>query len=344
MVATVPARRREGSGAVTLDTVAAVAGVSRTTASRVVNGDPRVAAPLRAAVEEAVARLAFVPNRAARSLAGRRTNSVALLLREPAERGVVDPYLSGVLIAVNRALTGTGMQLVVLVPPADESPRRVASYVRSHVDGAMLVSLHDGDALPVELARSGLPLVSGGRLVEPHPGIGVVDSDNTGGAHLATQHLVATGRRTIAMIAGPPDMTAAVDRLAGFRTAMRAAARPLDLVAYGDFTSASGERAMRELLEREPGIDGVFAASDTMAMGALHALRDAGRAVPEQVGVVGFDDVPLAEHTSPPLTTVRQAADEQARVMVRTLLTLIGGGPVAEPVVLPTELVVRSSG
>jgi DNA-binding LacI/PurR family transcriptional regulator len=341
---TTPARRGRGTGAATLDMVAAMAGVSRTTASRVVNGDPRVAAPLRAAVEDAVARLNFVPNQAARSLATRRTNSVALLLREPAERGVADPYLSGMIVSVNQALAGTGIQLVVLMPPVDESHLRVANYLRSHVDGAILVSLHDGDALPVELARSGLPLVSAGRLVEDHPGVGVVDCDNAGGARLATQRLLESGRRTIAVIAGPPDMTAAVDRLAGFRAALRAAARPVDLVAYGDFTSSSGERAMRELLEREPGIDGVFAASDVMAMGALHALRSTGRVVPDDVGVVGFDDVPLAEHASPPLTTVRQPAHEQARVVVETLLARIGGAPAAPPVVLPTTLVLRSSG
>ena len=332
------------TGAPTLETVAALAGVSRATASRVVNADARVAPQLRAAVEDAVARLGFVPNRAARALVTRRTDSVALLLREPVELGVVDPYLSSMVIALTHALLPTGRQPVVLMAPAGQSGSRTADYVRSHVDGVLLLSVHDGDPLPAELVRSGVPLVSLGRIPGAPAGIGVVDADNAGGARLATEQLLGAGRRRVATIAGPADMSAAVDRLAGFEAALREASRPVDLVASGDFTAASGERAMGELLHRAPDLDAVFAANDAMALGALRALRAAGRGVPDDVAVVGFDDVPLAEHASPPLTTVRQPVADLARTMVALLAERLGGDASGTEVLLPTELVVRASG
>ena len=327
----------------TLETVAALAGVSRATASRVVNGDARVAPAMRAAVEDAVARLGFVPNRAARSLVTRRSDAVALLLREPAEFGVVDPYLSSMVISLTQALMPTGVQPVVLMAPAEQHGSGLAEYVRSHVDGVLLLSVHEADPLPAELARSGVPLVSLGRLPGAPAAVGVVDADNVGGARAATARLLEGGRRSVATIAGPPDMSAAVDRLAGFRAALRDAGRPLDLVAHGDFTAASGARATAELLAREPGLDAVFAANDLMALGALQALRAAGRAVPEDVAVAGFDDIPLAEHASPPLTTVRQPVADLARTMVRLLVERLGGAASEPEVVLPTSLVVRAS-
>jgi DNA-binding LacI/PurR family transcriptional regulator len=139
-------------------------------------------------------------------------------------------------------------------------------------------------------------------------------------------------------------MSAAVDRLRGFRGAVRDAGAPPPAVAFGSFTRESGERATAELLDREPELDGVFVANDLMALGALTALKAAGRRIPDDVAVVGFDDVELAQHAEPPLTTVRQPIAEQARLMVEILVRRIGGATDQEPVVLPTELVERASG
>ncbi|GAA4440193.1 LacI family DNA-binding transcriptional regulator [Actinokineospora soli] len=328
----------------TLDTVAAAAGVSRATVSRVINGSPRVSPEARDLVEDTIARLGYVPNRAARTLASRRTDSIALVLREADATVLADPYLSAVIIATSQALVGTGVQLVLVNAQNDAEHQRVGEYVRSgHVDGVLLASMHADDPLPQLLVNARVPVVVGGRPERPIPGLVYVDSDNVGGAQLATDHLLSVGRTRIAHIAGPPDMTAAADRLTGYHRSLSRAGRDAGPVAFGDFTRTSGESAMRTLLDRDPDIDAVFAANDMMAIGALRTLRAAGRRVPEDVSVVGYDDIELTQHTDPALTTVRQPVVDQARTMTELLLLQIGGHPPGDPVVLPTELVDRDS-
>lgn len=328
----------------TLDTVAAEAGVSRATVSRVINGSTRVSADVRSAVDRTIARLGYVPNRAARSLVKRRTDSIAMVLREPDATVLADPYLASIIVATSQALIGTGVQMVLVNAQNDPEHERLADYVRGgHVDGVLLASMHGDDPLPQILIRSGVPTVVGGRPDRPVPGLTYVDTDNVGGGQLATERLVAAGRRRIATIAGPPDMTAAADRLTGYHRALAGAGQQGGQVAYGRFTRESGGQAMAELLERVPDLDGVFAANDMMAIGALRTLRAAGRRVPEDVSVVGYDDIELAQHTEPALTTVRQPIAVQARTMTELLLAQIGGQPAGQPVVLPTELVERES-
>lgn len=328
----------------TLDTVAAEAGVSRATVSRVINGSPRVSPEVKSAVETAIAALGYVPNRAARSLAMRRTDSIALVMREPDATVLNDPYLGNIIIATSQTLIGTGVQLVLVNAQNTAEHAQLADYVRSgHVDGVLLASMHDDDPLPRILLEAGIPTVVGGRPSRPMPGLSYVDVDNVGGAQMAAERLLSAGRRRIATITGPQDMTAGIDRLTGYRNALTAAGRKADRVAYGDFTRESGQQAMATLLDRHPDTDAVFVANDLMAIGALRALRDAGRRVPADVSVVGYDDIEMARHTEPPLTTVHQPIVDQARTMTELLLTQIGGDPVADPVVLPTELVERES-
>jgi DNA-binding LacI/PurR family transcriptional regulator len=223
---------------------------------------------------------------------------------------------------------------------------KVERYVRQgHVDGVMLTCLHGDDPLPQRLVAAGVPTVLTGRPATGHE-IPYVDADNRGGAREATAYLFSRGRRQIASITGPLDMTVAVDRLQGYRDALaEAGLRPRDeLVADGDFSVAGGERAMRALLGRNPDLDAVFVASDPMAAGALLALRAEGRRVPDDVAVVGFDDAAIATSTQPPLTTVRQPLDEMARAMADLLLRRIDGTASAdEHVVFQTTLVRRAS-
>jgi DNA-binding LacI/PurR family transcriptional regulator len=327
----------------TLETVARLAGVSRATVSRVVNGDTRVAERLRVAVDEAIQVLGFVPNAAARSLATRRTGSVALIMREPADFGVTDAYLSRMVVALSHALTDVDLQLVVLMAAGGEADARVAAYARSHVDGVFLISVHDSDELPSQLAGWGVPLVIGGRTSQHLPGATSVDVDNVAGAGLAGRRLLQRGRHRLGLITGPVDTCSSNDREAGFRRELEVAGVPLDHVAHGDWTAASGERTMRELLDAAPDLDGVFAASDLMAMGALHAAAQAGRSVPGDVAVVGFDDIDMAAHTAPPLTTVRQPSTAQARRMVEILVDKIAGKETPASEVLDVELVGRDS-
>jgi DNA-binding LacI/PurR family transcriptional regulator len=329
----------------TLATVAAVAGVSPATVSRVINGSTTVAPHIRSAVEDAIGHLGYVPNRAARSLVTRRSDSIALVVREQVEFGVADAYLSSAIVAASQSLVGTGFQLVVMMANNDAEHTQLANYVRAgHVDGVILVSVHADDPLPQQLLRARIPTVFTGRPVTPlPPGGSYVDVDNVGGGRMAARRLIDGGRRKLATIAGPADMTAATDRLAGFRTAVTGAGLQVEAVAVGNFHRTSGEAAMQEILGREPDIDGVFAASDLMAAGAMRVLRVAGRTVPDDVAIVGFDDVELAQHTEPPLTTIRQPVADVIRLVTEMLIRQINGGPVEDPVVLPTTLVVRDS-
>ncbi|MEV5277189.1 LacI family DNA-binding transcriptional regulator [Streptomyces sp. NPDC051994] len=330
----------------TLEAVAARAGVSRATASRVVNGGTGVRAPLVAKVRQAVEELGYVPNPAARSLVTRRTGAVAVIVAEPETRFFSDPFFSQQIRGISQELTAHDTQLVLLLVEGAADYGRVARYLTGgHVDGALAFSLHDEDPLPAIARGSGMLTVYGGRPGWPTP-VPYVDADNRGGAREAVRHLLSIGRRRIAHIAGPLDQTASADRLDGYRD-MLPEADPA-LVAEGAFTPGSGSRAMAELLARRPDLDAVFAANDLMASGALRVLRERGRRVPEDVALVGFDDMAsVAEATDPPLTTVRQEIVEMGRLMARLLLRGLDqrDGEAAPPasVITPTTLIRRAS-
>jgi DNA-binding LacI/PurR family transcriptional regulator len=240
---------------------------------------------------------------------------------------------------VSQQLEAADRQVILMLVSSAAGHARVERYVAGgHVDGVILLSMHGADPLPASLGRSRVPIVSHGRPASSLP-VPYCDCDNHGGARAAVEHLIAQGRRRIATIAGPRDMTAAQDRLDGYRAAMAATDRP-SIVAMGDFTRESGTTAMQQLLADDPEIDAVFAASDLMAIGALGALRAAGRRVPDDVAVAGFDDIGLASFSEPPLTTVRQPVADVAACIVQMLL---GDEPPTAPVILPTELVIRES-
>jgi DNA-binding LacI/PurR family transcriptional regulator len=332
-------------GRATLEQVAEAARVSRATASRVVNGDRRVGGPARSAVETAIRQLGYVPNRAARSLVTRRSDSVAVVIPEPASQLFGDPFFPRVLRGVSEALDAEEMQLVLLMPQARSDEARVERYLAAgHVDGVILISLHGLDPLPRDLQTRGIPVVVGGR--PPGVGITYVDVDNRRGAGSAVEHLLSLGRRRVATIAGPQDMPPGADRLAGYHETLAAAGRAADeqLVEIADFTVDGGRTAMERLLERAPALDAVFVASDLMAVGALTALQAAGRSVPGDVAVVGFDDSPLATTTQPTLSSVRQPIEEMGREMARQLMRAIRE-PTDPPrhVILDTRLVARQS-
>jgi DNA-binding LacI/PurR family transcriptional regulator len=292
-----------------------------------------------------VAKLGYVPNRAARSLVTRRADSVALVVSEPHTRFLSEPFFAGVVRGVSAALAETGVQLLLLVAH-DLPDRGLERYVvGGHVDGVLLASLHHDDPLPGVLERAGVPAVLVGRPAGTGPA-SYVDADNRGGAGQAVDHLARRGRRRIATIAGPQDMGVGQDRLDGYRDGLRAAglAGGDDLVEVGDFTEEGGAAAMGRLLER-PGrpVDAVFAASDLMAAGALRTLRAAGRRVPDDVAVVGFEDSAMARYAQPPLTTVRQPIEEMGRQATRLLLAKVAGEAAAMHLILDVELVVRAS-
>ncbi|WP_329331457.1 LacI family transcriptional regulator [Streptomyces sp. NBC_00663] len=333
-------------GAPTLEEVAAHAGVGRGTVSRVINNAAGVKESTRRAVQRAIEELGYVPNLAARSLAARRADAVALVLTEPDWRQFAEPFFSEIVRSLGDALADTGMQLMLTLVRSKIERQRFLEYARGgRVDGVLLMSVHADDRLPDMLAEARVPTVLMGRRSGDEY-VSYVDADNVGGARNAVSHLLKQGRRAIATITGPLDMYAAQCRLRGYQDALALAGQNTSRswVAEGDFSEESGRRAMRELLERHPEIDAVLAASDTTAAGALHALRAAGRRIPEDVAVIGFDDFPLAQRTQPPLTTVRQPLEQMGRAMIKLLLEEMEEQSVAwRHVILRTELVVRES-
>src|SRR3954471_5065649 len=280
----------------TLDEVAVLAGVSRATVSRVINDSPRVSPEAREAVQAAVAALRYVPNRMARSLVTRRTDTIALVLNEPNAQVFSDPFFASIVRGVSAALADTDLNLVLLTARNAREQEKVGRFVRQgHVDGVILMSLHTEDLLPDILGDAGVPMVLAGRPLDGRE-VSFVDADNVGGAAQGTQHLIDRGRARIATITGPLDMVAGADRYTGYRAALERAGLPLrpELVVHGDFTEAGGTRAMASLLERTPDLDAVFVASDPMAVGALRALRAAGKRGPDDGGVVGVDATAVA--------------------------------------------------
>ncbi|WP_370350311.1 LacI family DNA-binding transcriptional regulator [Catenulispora sp. EB89] len=366
----------------TLADVAAMAGVSVATASRALNGSAGVSRSARADVHAAAARLSYVRLRTrsvTSSLATAPVTSsvtssvsaasvarsagsagsaracqvagssglVAAIVCEDGARMFADSFFSRLLLGVTGALPAGEVQLAMLaIRGAADRSAAERFLTRSRPDGVLMISAHDGDPVAACVRTLGVPTVLAGRPLSGNPH-SYIDVDNRAGAAEAVEHLIASGRREIVTIAGPQDMAAGVDRLAGYRDAVRAAGMP-QVSVVGDFSGPSGERAMASLLNARPNLDAVFAASDLMAAGALRALCRAGRRVPDDVAVVGFDDAPLAAHTRPPLTTVRQPVEDMGAAMARQLLRGMadgagrGSGPV-EPVILGTTLVRRGS-
>jgi DNA-binding LacI/PurR family transcriptional regulator len=342
----------------TLEAVAARAGVSRATASRVVNGSEGVRTALAERVRRAVDELGYVPNQAARTLVTRRNDAIAVVVAEPETRFFADPFFAQQVRGISKELTAHDNQLVLLLTEGVADYERVGRYLAGgHVDGALIFSLHDDDSLPALARRAGVPTVIGGRPGWSGSDTLYVDCDNRGGAQNAVRHLLGLGRRRIAHIAGPLDQTASVDRLDGFRDVLPDT--DPRLIVEGDFTPEGGAKAMAALLEYCPDVDAVFAASDVMASGALRVLRTSGRRVPEDVAVIGFDDiVSVSEWTDPPLTTIRQDIEEMGRMMARLLLRTVAAAPSSSsspspsdgqdasapaPIVTPTQLVRRAS-
>jgi DNA-binding LacI/PurR family transcriptional regulator len=335
----------------TMDQVAEAAGVSRATVSRVINGAPSVDAKIREIVQRAIAETGYVPNLAARTLVTRRTNSVALVISEPERPGdtsflnrvFTDPYFGRITAGATGALRPHDIHLVII--PTDSSDHHhVIRYLRQgHVDGVLLISSHEQDPLPRQVYDLGIPAVVSARPAQPVPA-SFVDVDQRYGARLAADRLLARGCRRPATFSGPLDIPSGLDRLDGFRSYLTGLGFADVPTIEGDFTRAGGEECARRLLARHPDVDGLFVASDLMAEGALRAVQDLGRRVPDDVAVVGFDDSSAAMDCRPLLTTVRQPVEEMAAEMAEVLMAHIAS-PARLPrsVIFQPTLVVRDS-
>lgn len=326
----------------TIRDVAAVAGVSHGTVSRYLNGGHWVSPEARTAVEAAIRSTGYTANQAARSLATGRTGSLAFLLTESQHTLLSDPNMGLLLRGATEAVSDRAMTLVLLIADTAREQANAERYVRAgHVDGVLLVSSHDSDALLGSLVRAGVPTVCSGIPLLDGVDVPHVAIDEERSARVMTRYLIDTAYRRIALITGPLDTPSGRFRLDGFRAELGDRFEDA-LVEVVPFTREAGAAAMTRLLERAPDIDAVFAASDSLAVGAVDALARAGRSVPGDVAVAGFDDSGLAEASVPPLTTMRQPWKQMSATMVDMVLDIVDGRP-RESVVLPTSLVVRDS-
>jgi len=331
----------------TLEQVGRLAGVSRSTVSRVVNGDPHVRDQVRERVWQVIRDTGYQPDAAARSLVTGRTGIIGVLIPEAVTKLFLDPFFPLLLVGITATCNRHRYQLMLSlfngpVDP-DELYRRIVGG--GHLDGVLVASAPMDDPFLSKLLQDGTPFVLVGR--HPDERVHCIDVDNVGGARMAVEHLIRLGHRRIAMITGPMVMAHAQDRLEGYRQALAAHRLPLDeaLIAEGDYTEPSGSIGVQQLLPAAP--TAIFCGSDVMAVGALKALREAGQRVPADVALVGFDDVHIAAAVEPPLTTVRQPIEALGSMAADLLLNLLANPPqarnAAPRIVLPTQLVVRGS-
>lgn len=306
------------------------------------NGTRRVAPEIQETVQNAIRELNYVPNPAARSLATQRTDCFAFVITEAESRFFSDEFFPRLLKGLGDELERAGKQLILMLAHDPSGYAAIEKYaVGGHLDGVILASMHGDDPLPARLVRAGVPVVLSGRPLGDFD-VPYVDVDHRSSVREAVVYLIESGRKSIATIAGPQDMVGGIERFDGYREALAAAGMPI-VAAYGEFTRESGSRAMRELLADAPGIDAVFAASDLMAEGAMGVIREAGLRIPEDIAVLGYDDIELAQHSDPPLTTVHQPVAEMGAELARKVIALQAGKTVESATIMATQLMRRES-
>lgn len=328
----------------TLEDIGRLAGVSRSTVSRVINNQSGVSPDARERVEEIIRRTGFTPNAAARSLVSGRSGVIGLVIPSRVHSVFEDPYFSRLIQAISAASNRAHKTLSLFLFQNEEEevelyPRVVTA---GFLDGLIITATRMADPLLARMAVGEIPIVMVGR--PDINGISYVDVDNRGGARRVATHLAGLGYQRIGLLGAPVSTTAGLDRLSGFVEGLAIGGMPLhpNLRVDGDFSENGGYAAMRQLIPEQP--DAVFVASDTMATGAIRAIQDEGLQVPQDIAIVGFDGLPASETSVPALTTVRQPVAQTGARSVQMLNDLVNGvatAPVAE--VMPVELVIRES-
>ena len=329
----------------TLVDIAKQAGVSRSTASRVVNDDPNVNENVRKRVQEVIEATGYHPHAAARSLASRRSWMIGLVLPRTVSTFFTDPYFprltQGVAQACNQHNYTLGLFLVGTIDDEKHLFPRISR--KGLLDGILLQTGRMGDKLIDRLVNSDIPMVVVGRPFKDN-GVSYIDVDNVKATYQAVDHLIQLGYKRIGTITGLMNSTAGIDRKEGYLRVISEHGLEMDerLIAEGDFSEQSGYKAMEKLLPAKP--DAVFAASDTMAIGAIRFAREMGLRVPEDLAVIGFDDLPIASLSDFQLTTVRQPIVQFGAKAVETLIDLIENGiKPSRRIIMDTELIIRDS-
>jgi DNA-binding LacI/PurR family transcriptional regulator len=329
---------------VTIRDVAAAAGVSYQTVSRVLNDKPDVAAATRHRVRRVIEELGYQPSAVARSLVSKRTRTLGLITAD-----FSDFFFTQVIVGAEAEARQADYYFILgsTERNPDDEPEYLRLLTEREVDGILFArpSTEDDSRHVVSLIRRGVPLVTTNYYV-PGEQLMVVDIDNVDGARQATAHLAQAGHRRIGMIAGPAGWKSVNDRSRGYRHALEEAGLTLDpaLIEHGDWSYRSGHEVMERLLDKGARITALFVQNDRMAIGAIHRLREAGRRVPDDVAIVGYDDIPVAAYCYPPLTTIRQPMAEVGQVAARLLIQIIENPDIERrEVLLKAELVRRQT-
>ena len=329
----------------TLEEVARLSGVSRSTVSRVINQQPNVSQDIRQRVQAVIEDTGYQPNLAAQTLVSKRSWMIGLVLPRSVSSFFTDPYfprlLQGIALGCNQYDYTLGLFLVGSKEDEEKILPRVSR--KGMLDGVLIQSGQIGDQLIDRLVNLDLPVVVVGSPLHSAE-VSFIDVDNINGAYNAVSHLIRQGYQRIGTITGLKGGAATADRLEGYKKALIERGRNPDqsLITEGDFTEAGGYYAMQQLLPAKP--DAVFAASDLMAIGAMRAVREAGLKIPQDVAFVGFDDVTIATYSDPPLTTIRQPIARFGINAVEILIDLIENGiKPARRIIMDTELIIRDS-
>jgi LacI family transcriptional regulator len=328
----------------TIYDVAEQAGVSIQTVSRVLNSRPDVSVETRQRIQDIIDQMGYQPFSNARGLASKRTYTLGLVAAD-----FSDFWFSQVVTGAEKVAHEHGYFFMLgssSCNPEDE-PKFIRLLTERHVDGILFIraSCADESEHLNRLKESGIPVVTTGNYL-PESGLAMVDVDNIGGGRKATEYLLGLGHTRIAMLTGPSDWRSACDRTEGYLQALQTIGVPAnpDLIKEGTWLHKSGYLGMKALLEHKIPFTAVFAQNDRIARGAISALHETGRRIPEDVSIIGYDDIPEAEFSDPPLTTIRQPMEEIGRAATRLLVQIIEDQEATpNQILFDTELIVRSS-
>jgi DNA-binding LacI/PurR family transcriptional regulator len=329
---------------VTIDVIAKSAGVSRATVSRVLNGSAKVSPQVAKAVKKSIAKHNYIPNATARRLAGGRSGLTVLLLEETNEEFFLNPFWSQIVQGFSAKITEAGMHPILLIHPKSANEETLFTTLRaSKFDGIAIFSWHRPLKSLEKVVDPKSAIVFGGDL-GGSKNYSYVDVDNVKGGRLATDHLIEVGCKNIVTITGDLRLQSARDRLEGYEKSLMKSGMKIDerLVFHGDYTQYKAEELTRALLKAKIKFDGIFAANDQSAIGAINVLTQNKIPVPEKVKIVGFDDSPIAARNNPSLTTVKQPIHELGAEVATSLLDIIGGLEVHNKT-LDVQLIKRKS-
>ncbi len=329
----------------TIKEIALLAGVSRSTVSRVINNDPNVSEKTRSKVQAIIEQAGYQPNPVARSLISGRTRVLGLVIPMSYSSLYTDPFFSLLAQGISSTCTANNYTMMLWLVEPDYEKRANSNILNNRlIDGMIVASNMIDDPLLDGLIERKMPLVQIGR--NKRQEVSSVDADNVHGAAMAVRLLVNSGRRKLATVTGHMDLFSSRDRLTGFKRVLQEKNLAIhdERIAYGDFTEEGGYLQTKMLLSKSD-FDGLFVASDMMSFGALRALNEAGYHIPEDVALVSFDDIPAAARHRPALTTVRQPIHQMGAIAAQTLIDQLENDDTATPrrIILPTELVLRET-